>query len=100
MYAPNPTSSVTVTPQNTATATASTEEMTENAPLTPQYHAVGAPSFMDTAFLMPKGNAIPMKKPEGKRNSAEPSIRTGVDAAVRCEVTDGNAKKHDAEPTA
>src|SRR5262249_27198220 len=43
-YAPNPTSNVTVTPQNTATTTASTEDTTEKAPLMPQYHAVGAPS--------------------------------------------------------
>src|SRR5881296_1352009 len=99
MYAPNPTSSVTVTPQNTATATASTEEMTEKAPLMPQYHAVGAPSFTNTALLMPNGNAIPMKKPEGKSNNAEIAIRTGVDAAVSWYVTDGLAKMNAARAT-
>src|SRR5437764_9882206 len=99
MYAPNPTSSVTVTPQNRATATASTEEMTEKAPLIPQYHAVGAPSFEDKAFLIPKGKAIPMKKPEGKSNTAEIAMRIGVDAAVSRCVTDGLAKMNAASTT-
>src|SRR5947208_324137 len=91
IYAASPTSRVTVTPQKTAITTANTEEITENAPLIPQYHAVGAPSSMWRAFWIPNGNAIPMKKPEGKSINAETKIRKGVDAAASSCVTKGLA---------
>src|SRR5262245_58524865 len=89
MYANNPTNNVIVTPQKTATTTASTDEITENAPLMPQYHAVGAPSSAYCAFLIPTGNAMPMKKPEGKSIAAETAIRRGVDAAAKLRVKYG-----------
>src|SRR5437016_12360621 len=73
--------------------------MTEKAPLIPQYHAVGARSFEDKAFLIPKGKAIPMKKPEGQSNTAEIAMRIGVDAAVNRCVTDGLAKMNAASTT-
>src|SRR5215831_1278714 len=88
-YAPNPTSNVTVTPQNTATNTASTEEITENAPLIPQYQAVGATSTAYCAFLIPSGNAIPMKNPEGNSNAAETAILSAVEAATNSRVMTG-----------
>src|SRR6266850_2419505 len=91
-YAPNPTNSVIVTPQKTAITTASTDDMTENAPLMPQYHAVGAPLSAYNAFFTPSGNAMPMKKPDGKSSSAEIPIRRGVDAAVKLCVTEGLTK--------
>src|SRR5947209_8453180 len=65
MYADNPTNSVTVTPQNTATTSANTDEITENAPLIPQYHAIGASPSAYRACLTPMGKAMPMKNPEG-----------------------------------
>src|SRR5262245_39231369 len=88
-YENNPTSSVTVTPQNTATTSARTEEITENAPLIPHYHAVGALPSTYRARLTPSGNAMPMKKPDGNKSRAETTIRRGVDAAIRCPVTKG-----------
>src|SRR5437016_6106437 len=91
-YAPRPTNNVMVTPQKTAITTASTEEMTENAPLMPQYHAVGAPLSAYNAFFIPIGNAMPMKKPDGNSSSAEIPIRTGVEAAARLRVTAGLTK--------
>src|SRR5438105_9101114 len=91
-YAARPASSVIVTPQKTAMTTASTEDMTENAPLMPQYHAVGAPLSAYNAFFNPSGNAMPMKKPDGKSRSAEIAMRTGVEAAVRLCVTAGLTK--------
>src|SRR5262245_61682086 len=89
MYANKPTNNVIVTPQKTATTTASTDEITENAPLMPQYHAVGAPSSAYCAFLIPRGNAMPMKNPEGNSIAAETAIRKGVEAAVRLRVNNG-----------
>src|SRR5215831_10207966 len=88
-YAPSPTSSVTVTPQNTATNTASTEEITENAPLIPQYQAVGATSSPYCAFLIPSGNAMPMKNPDGNSKTADTAILNGVDAATNSRVRAG-----------
>src|SRR5215831_2010117 len=90
-YADNPTSSVTVTPQNTATTSASTDEITENAPLIPQYHAVGASSSY-WAFLMPNGNAMPIKNPDGTNKSADRKTRTGVDADTNWLVNGGLTK--------
>src|SRR5689334_10211421 len=72
--------------------TASTEEITENAPLMPQYHDVGAPSLRRRALLIPNGNAIPMKKPEGNNNAADTAIRNGVDAATSSRVKNGLTK--------
>src|SRR5689334_1768793 len=88
-YAVRPTSRVTVTPQNTATNTASTDEITENAPLIPQYQAVGATSSAYCAFLIPSGNAIPIKNPDGNSNTAETAILSGVDAATNSRVMTG-----------
>ena len=88
-YAVKPTSSVTVTPQNTATNTARTDEITENAPLIPQYQAVGATSSPYWAFLIPSGNAMPMKNPDGKSKAADTAILNGVDAATNCRVRAG-----------
>src|SRR5438132_7186087 len=82
IYAANPTNNVAVTPQKTATTTARTDEITENAPLIPQYQAVGALGSAYSACLIPKGNAIPIKNPDGNSNSAEIAIRSGVDAAA------------------
>src|SRR2546423_411163 len=98
-YAATPPSNVIVTPQKPATTTASTDEITEKAPLMPQYQAVGAPSCLARAFCMPSGNAIPMKNPEGNNNSAEIAIRTGVDAAVNPRVTAGLTKMKAAKTT-
>src|SRR5262249_30179874 len=81
-----------VTPQNTATTTANTDEMTENAPLIPQYHAAGAASFEDWAFLIPIGNAMPMKKPDGNRSNADIAMRIEVEAAVNACVKGGLRK--------
>src|SRR5689334_18141962 len=73
--------------------------MTENAPLIPQYQAVGAPSCLLSACLMPSGKAIPMKKPDGNNNSAEMAILTGVDAAVNPRVTAGLTRINAASTT-
>src|SRR2546422_1077357 len=75
MYAASPTNNVTVTPQKTATTTASTDEITENEPLIPQYHAVGAPAWDCCALSIPSGNAMPIKKPDGNNSNAETAMR-------------------------
>src|SRR5262249_60538865 len=88
-----------VTPQKNATTTANTEEMTENAPLMPQYHAVGAASCAYWTFLIPRGNAIPMKNPEGNNNAADTAIRSGVEAAANWRVNNGLMKMKPASTT-
>ena len=99
IYAANPTIKVTVTPQKTATTTASTDEITENAPLMPQYQAVGAPASAYRALRIPKGNAIPMKNPDGNNNAADTAMRTGVEAAASSRVMNGLAKMKAASTT-
>jgi len=59
---------------------ARTEDTTENAPLIPQYHAIGA-SVCLLATLMPMGNSMPIRNPAGESTTADTSIRAAADDA-------------------
>ncbi len=60
-----------------AIATAKTEAQTDVAPLSPQSQGVRSAALPEASFI-PIGNAIPMKKPSGKRTPIAARIRTFV----------------------
>ncbi len=60
-----------------AIATASTEAQTDVAPLIPQSKEVKVGDLIDAIFI-PRGNAIPINSPSGKRIPTAARIRTGV----------------------
>jgi hypothetical protein len=79
MYASSPAISVAVIPQKIVTATASTEAITEEAPLIARYHAAGADVLRLTCSI-PRGKAIPIRNPIGTSALAATPILTGMEA--------------------
>ena len=63
-------------------AIATTDAQTDVAPFSPHNHGV-SPRCAEAATLMPRGNAIPMKSPIGKRRAVARLIRTIVAAPAK-----------------
>src|SRR5215468_7369481 len=69
--------------------TASTDAMTEVAPLTPHSH--GASVLADSrAALIPNGNAMPMNTPMTPRSSDAPAILETVELPTHAAISHGN----------
>ena len=77
-------------------ATASTDAVTEVAPLMPQKNAVGASGRIAATF-MPSGNGMPISRPIGARSRTAVAMRSGCRLAAE-RIDDGrrsDTKRHD-----